>query len=371
MGRQKIEAEFAVIGAGSFGAWTALELTRRGKRVVLIDSHGPANSRASSGGETRIIRMSYGDAGHYTEMSWRSLREWKNLFSLRDEELFLEAGALFTARKGNAHLTASLRNLRAAGIPAKPLSESALRKRYPQLRMEPGSEGLIEPQSGVLLARRAVQLAAARAVEMGAVYLQIEADPAEIRRRVRADAYLWACGPWLPSLFPSLLGGRIWPTRQDVFFFGTTPGDTRFHHRSMPAWVDFTAEVYAVPDVENRGFKIALDRHGPAFDPETGERTVGAKQVREMRTLLQRYVPTLAEAPVVETRVCQYENTSDGEFLIDWLEPGVMAIGGGSGHGFKHGPAVGAFAADLAQGKSIPPQFAFSTKQKKKSRQVY
>lgn len=371
MGRPKIEVDFAVIGAGSFGAWTALELTRRGRRVALIDAHGPAGARSSSGGETRIIRMSYGKAAHYTEMSWRSLREWKNLFSLHHESLFVEAGALFTARAGNPHLAASYRNLKAFGIPVKRLTENTLRKQFPQLRLDPGSEGLLEPESGVLLARRAVQLVAARAVELGAQYLQLHVNPADIRKHLRAGAYIWACGPWLPQIFPEALGQRIWPTRQDVFFFGTRPGDTRFHHQSLPAWVDFSAEVYAVPDIENRGFKIAFDRHGPAFDPETGNRVVSPGSIQAIRRQVARYLPDLATAPILETRVCQYENTSNGDFLIDWLEPDVMAVGGGSGHGFKHGPAVGSFAADLAQGKSIFPGFSIATKNTRKNRQVY
>lgn len=370
MGR-KINTDFAVIGAGSFGAWTALELARRGHRVALVDSHGPANARSSSGGETRIIRMSYGQAGHYSEMSWRSLREWKNLFALAGDTFFVPAGALFTARSGNAHLNASYENLRKLGIPVRRLTGDTLAKKYPQLRLEPGSEGILEPESGVLLARRAVQLTAARAEQLGAVYLQMQADPATLRDTVRARTYIWACGPWLPSIFPGQLGNRIWPTRQDVYFFGPAAGDTRFQPGSMPAWVDFSAEVYALPDIENRGFKIAFDRHGPAFDPETGSRVVSAASMREIRAQVARYVPALAGAPIVETRVCQYENTSDGEFLIDWLEPGVMAVGGGSGHGFKHGPAVGALAADLAEGKANPARFHLSQKQARKSRQVY
>ncbi len=370
MGRT-INTDFAVIGAGSFGAWTALQLARRGYRVVLADSHGPANARASSGGETRIIRMSYGVATHYTEMAWRSLREWKNLFGLHNDVLFLETGALFTARAGNAHLAASLQTLKNLRIPAMKMSEAALRKAYPHIRFEPGSEGILEPASGVLLARRAVQLTAGRAQEMGAQYIQAGIDPSTIRSEIRAKAYIYACGPWLPSLFPSILGSRIWPTRQDVFFLGAAPGDVRFHADSMPAWVDFGAGIYSLPDVENRGFKVAFDRHGPAFDPANGSRVAPPASVAKMRKEVARVFPDLADAPIVETRVCQYENTSNGEFLIDWIEPGVMAVGGGSGHGFKHGPAVGAYAADLAEGKAIPPQFSLASKETRKVRKIY
>jgi len=369
---QVIRADFAVIGAGSFGSWTALTLAQRGYSVVLADGHGAANARASSGGETRIIRMSYGAAVHYTEMSWQSLPEWK---SLRGGEFYVPCGALFTARDGNAHLEASYRNLRSRKIPVQRLGEAALRKRYPQVRFEPGSVGLLEPSSGVLLARRATQAVVRRAVEEAGVrFLRANLLPDTVRQVVRASrGYIWACGPWLPSLFPAELGNRIWPTRQDVFFFGSAPGDRRFGPEVMPAWVDFSAEIYTVPDVENRGFKAAFDRHGPAFDPEAGSRVVGAGAIQRIRKAMRRSVPDLAEAPIVETRVCQYENTSDGEFLIDWVSPGVMVVGGGSGHGFKHGPAVGAYAADLAEGKLAKENALFSLASKgiRQAREVY
>ena len=372
MGR-KITTDFAVIGSGSFGSWTALELLRRGYRVTLADAHGPANARASSGGETRIIRMSYGTASHYTEMSMRSLIGWKTLFAfLGRPELFQPSGALFTAPIGNSHLVASASTLRRLQIPLENLTESDLRRRYPQLRLPDGCQGLYEPDSGVLLARRAVQAVTDQAIRLGATYLQEHFDPLTITRRISAKAYIFACGPWLPALFPDTLRHRIRPTRQNVFFFGSTPGNVRFRQPAMPAWVDFHSGIYALPDIENRGFKIAFDAHGPAFDPEHGSRLVPAASLRRIRKQLQAFVPDMADAPLVESRVCQYENTSNGDFLIDWLEPGrIMAVGGGSGHGFKHGPAVGQYAADLAEGRAVPEPFSLASKQMKRQRTVF
>ena len=372
MGRT-VKADFAVIGAGSFGSWTALELLRRGHSVVLADSHGPANSRASSGGETRIIRMSYGTAAHYSEMSQRSLVSWRSLFEfLGRPELFQPTGALFTAPGGSTHLTASAAVLRKLKSPYERLDSTKLRKRYPQLTLPEDSEGLFEPQAGVLLARRAVQAVADHAVNLGANYVRSRFEPETVSSHISVGAYIYACGPWLPKLFPKAIGKRIRPTRQDVFFFGTNPGDTRFQMPSMPAWVDFDAGIYAVPNIENRGFKIAFDAHGPEFDPENGSRVVTPGSVDAIRLQLKRLAPALAQAPLVETRVCQYENTCNGDFLIDWLEPGrVMAIGGGSGHGFKHGPAVGKYAADLAEGSAVPEVFSLTSKSVKHARDVF
>jgi glycine/D-amino acid oxidase-like deaminating enzyme len=191
---------------------------------------------------------------------------------------------------------------------------------------------------------------------------------------VRAGTFVFACGPWLPRLFPDLLQGRISPTRQEVFFFGVDPGDRRFAPPLMPAWIDFSDQIYGIPDLENRGFKIAPDRHGPPFDPEKGDRVVTSAGLGAVRTFLAQRFPGLKDAPLLETRVCQYENTSSGDFLID-RHPAcgnVWLVGGGSGHGFKHGPALGDYVANrVMNGGSVEPRFTLAAKGEVQKRAVF
>jgi glycine/D-amino acid oxidase-like deaminating enzyme len=191
---------------------------------------------------------------------------------------------------------------------------------------------------------------------------------------ISAGTFVFACGPWLPKVFPALLGARIFPTRQEVFFFGSPPGDERFAPPRMPTWIDFGAEIYGLPDLEARGFKLAPDRHGGPIDPDLDERLVMPAGVERVRAFLARRFPALAAAPLVETRVCQYENTSNGDFLIDRHPDAdnVWLVGGGSGHGFKHGPAVGEYVGErLAGGGAPEPRFALGTKQAVKQRAVF
>jgi glycine/D-amino acid oxidase-like deaminating enzyme len=125
--------------------------------------------------------------------------------------------------------------------------------------------------------------------------------------------------------------------------------------------VAFDEGIYGVPDLEHRGVKVAIDAHGPEADPERMERAVSADAVGRMRELLAHRLPALADAPLLEARVCQYENTSNGHLLLDRLpgEDRVWIAGGGSGHGFKHGPAVGRYMAELIEGRREPdPLFA-------------
>src|SRR6266851_8156242 len=87
--------DFAVIGAGVFGAWTAHCLRQSGGSVVLVDAYGPANSRASSGGETRVVRMGYGPDELYMRWSMRSLRQWRSLFTKIGEDFFHPTGVFW------------------------------------------------------------------------------------------------------------------------------------------------------------------------------------------------------------------------------------------------------------------------------------
>jgi glycine/D-amino acid oxidase-like deaminating enzyme len=143
----------------------------------------------------------------------------------------------------------------------------------------------------------------------------------------------------------------------------------------MPVWIDFGSEVYGLPDLENRGFKIALDRHGPAFDPDTGQRVTTAEGLVAVREYIAGRFPELKGAPVVETRVCQYENTSNGDFLIDRHPDfdNVWLVGGGSGHGFKHGPALGEYVAARVTGeeKTVDERFSLATQNRVQKRTVY
>lgn len=361
----------AVVGAGVFGTWTAWHLHRSGARVTLVDAYGPGNSRSSSGDETRIIRCGYGADEIYSRMALRSLSQWNEFTSSSDPPLFHRCGVLWLAPEADAYADATLRTLGQAPYVVEALDGAALRSRYPHLTAADVSVALLEPQCGVLMARRAVATLAAR----------LQAEGVTLRRSriggvddIKADAYVFACGPWLPTIFPALLAGRIRPTRQVVMYFGTPAGDDRFGPAHTPAWVDFQSGIYGLPDLEGRGLKVGIDRHGPDFDPDTGDRAIDAESIATARGWLRKRFPAMADAPLVEGRVCQYENTSTGDFLIDRhpnLE-NVLIVGGGSGHGFKHGPAVGELAARLVlTGDPTEPRFALATKTAVATRTVY
>jgi glycine/D-amino acid oxidase-like deaminating enzyme len=391
----KSKTHVAVIGAGSFGGWTALHLLERGARVTLLDAWGPGNSRASSGGETRVMRGTYGPEQPYTEMAARALklwakyeRKWKRQLLHRTGVLWM-ASAAAGANKDDAFERGSVQALRTAKIKFQELSAPQMRQRWPQINFEGIEWGIFEPACGYLDARASCQAVVEAFIVAGGKYRQSavlsgglvsigEQNVAPASRRqsrerprsrtrpspltlqlsdgsdFKADVYVFACGPWLGQLFPQTIGNLIQPTKQDVFFFGTPAGDHRFTDAHLPVWADHRGHFrYGIPGAPSgdarRGFKIADDTRGPAFDPTHGERVVNPETLKDVREYIAFRFPALKDAPLVETRVCQYEQTPDSHFILDRhpAAENVWLLGGGSGHGFKHGPAIGEVMAEL------------------------
>jgi glycine/D-amino acid oxidase-like deaminating enzyme len=365
-----------VVGAGAFGGWTALHLLRKGAKVTLLDAWGPGNSRASSGGETRVIRATYGPSRVYVEMVARALQLWRENEKRWRKRLYHRTGALWMVGKDDGYEKASLPLLRQAGLAFEELKASDVAKRYPQINPERVEWAIHEKDAGYLTARRACEAVLEGFQAEGGEYRQVSVAPPGIDggkltgldlsdgTKVGADAYVFACGPWLGKVFPEVMGNLIRPTRQEVFFFGTPPGDSRFSEDALPVWIDHGERFwYGIPGNQWRGFKVADDTRGTVFDPTSGERVASSEGLRAAREYLRFRFPALKDSPLLESRVCQYENSPDEHFIVDrhpaaansWL------VGGGSGHGFKHGPALGELVAGNVLGeKPAEPFFALS-----------
>jgi glycine/D-amino acid oxidase-like deaminating enzyme len=177
--------------------------------------------------------------------------------------------------------------------------------------------------------------------------------------KVAASTFVFACGPWLGKVFPEIMKRKLFTPRRDVFFFGTPSGDDRFSYPNFPNYSEDDSQgYYGFPSIDNRGFKVCPVGEKTAFDPDTDERLVSPYQVKRARDYLALRFPALKDQPVVETRVCQLEMSVDEHFIVDRhpaLE-NVWFVGGGSGHGYKHGPVMGEYVARRVTGQDKNPE---------------
>ena len=352
--------EVVVVGAGTFGASLAWRLARAGERVTLVDQFEPGDRRATSGGETRLIRCSHGADADYTAMARRARTLWRELEADSGEELMVECGMAWFAHSEDGWEAASERTMRAQGIPCERLDVAEAARRYPSFRGDDLAFVLHEPEAGVLRAQQAVRALASRAAAHGATIVRGKAqppsrgsDPLEVDgRRLEGDVVVWACGAWLAGLFGGLV--ELTVTRQELLFVDGGPA-----WRDVPGWVDYDRAMYGTGDIDGLGVKAAFDAEGPPIDPDAeldGEPTTEPA----VRAYLRDRFPALEHAPLAEVRACRYEQSADSHFIAARhpAQPGVWLVGGGSGHGFKHGPAMAErLIAAIAGGEPLPERF--------------
>jgi sarcosine oxidase len=343
-----------VIGAGVFGASLADRLARDGWEVTLVERAEPGHPRAESGGETRLIRCCHGSDDFYARSARRSLELWREL----GEGVLVESGVAWFARREDGWEADSERVLRRAGIPVERLSPELGARLFPSLAVDDLAFVLHEPEAGVLRAADGVRVLVRRARDAGARLVSGEARPAGSavavgERTLDADAVVWACGAWLGRLFPGLAPLRI--TFQQLILF---EAPTEWNG---PGWVDFDAAFYGHARVEPYGFKVGPDMDGPEVDPDSRPLEAAPETIERAREYLSHRFPALTGAPVASAPGCHYSLTADSEFLFA-RQPdhdGVWLLGGGSGHGFKHGPAVAEHVAAVLAGRAQPePRFA-------------
>ncbi|MBL7845214.1 MAG: FAD-dependent oxidoreductase [Cyclobacteriaceae bacterium] len=364
----------AVIGAGAFGGWTSLFLLRQHYNVTLIDAWGPGNSRASSGDETRVIRSTYGGNEFYFDLNVRALSLWKEHEQRWKKKLFQNKGVLWMCyNEKTSVVDDSIPFAKKHGMEYEKLSVQELTKRYPILNTEDLHHAYLDPFGGCLRARDACQAVHKAFLEEGGEYIQAFASPGEIENNrlnsiklstgqiLKADLFIFACGSWLGKMFPEVLGKTITCTKQEAYYFGVPP-DQAPAYEKFPVWVDVDGKdfYYGIPGNSYRGFKIGVDERGVPFDPTAGERMADPDVLSKARKFIGHRFPGLSHAPLIENRVCPYENSPDGNFIFDHHPEAnnLFFLGGGSGHGFKHGPAVGELISGIISGSQrIPEHF--------------
>ena len=346
-----------IVGAGIFGASLAHRLSGDGWEVTLVDRDEPAGVRSTSGAHTRIIRCIHGPDAWHAQMARRARGLWREIEAQSGAELMVECGVAWLAHREDGWEAQGERVLRELGIPVERLDLDAVAALFPSFDPAGLSFAVYEPEGGALRAKRAVETLVALAIENGARLVRAAAvphgDAALVDgREMRADHIVWACGPWLGRLFPEHARIRVDRVEYATFDAGPSWDGTQ----RVPAWADVEADVYGIPSLDGAGFKLAPGGPPEPYDPDDEGRELTAAVEASAREYLERRFPAIATAPRSGGRVCQYEMTADEEFLIapHPEHEHVWLLGGGSGHGFKHGPALAELVRDLLTGAQEP-----------------
>jgi sarcosine oxidase len=360
--------DVVIVGAGTFGSSLAWWLARAGDQVTLVDQFEPGDRRASSGGETRLLRCSHGKDADYTGMARRARALWRELEDESGEELLLERGVAWFAHREDGWEGASERVLSAQGIPVERLDAAGLAALYPSFGAGGLAFGLLEPEAGVLRGQRAVRTLTARASAHGARVIRGRARPdgaaavLDDSTRLEGEAVVWACGGWLARLFPDLVSLTV--TGQEVLFFDGGAG-----WGGVPAWVDYEGAIYGTGDIDGLGFKASHDAEGPPLDPDAALPETSATESR-VRAYLRERFPALEHSPLAGARTCRYELSPDSHFIAAShpAHSNVWLVGGGSGHGFKHGPAMAErLAAAIGGDSPLPDRFGLGERRPARS----
>src|ERR671917_257586 len=300
-----------VIGAGVFGASLADRLAQEGWEVTLVDRFEPGHARAESGGETRLIRCSHGPEDFYARSARRALELWREL----GEGVLVESGVAWFARREDGWEADGVRAL------VRRAREGGARVVIGEARPDGERVRLSADGSGAEAAA-----------------------PGGGRAALEADHVIWACGAWLGRLFPELIPTRV--TFQQLVLFEAPP------EWNGPGWVDFDGAFYGHTRVAGVGFKVGPDMDGVEVDPDTRPLEATAEGIAIAREYLAHRFPALANAPVASAPGCHYGLTPDGEFLFAEHpeHPNTWLLGGGSGHGYKHGPALAEHVAAVLAG---------------------
>ena len=379
-----------VVGAGVMGLWSALRLRQEGHDVLMVDPWEAGHSRGTSGDESRVIRAGYGGARLYAGWGERSLKLWSGWEASRRRSILIRCGVLWMVGSDTAwarYADRVVEDLEATSLPHVRMDARTMARSWPQMRLSGIRWGVLEPGSGALLAREACLELMRDFLERGGTFRRASvrggraldtsgaAGPRgrlggvtlDTGERLKGDVTLFACGPWLASMFPRLVGARMRVTRKEVFYFGTPCGDDRFDAPRLPVWMELGTDCYGLPSMNGKGFKLHPDLPGRRVDPTTMDRRTSTACLRMARAALRRRFPDMRDAPVVETRVCQYESTADDHMFFD-RHPrlaDVWIVGGGSGHCFKHGPVIGEMVAEAIHRGTpdgIPPELRWSHK---------
>lgn len=367
--------DIIIVGAGVFGASAALELSRRGHTVTLVDPGPLPHPDASSTDLSKIIRPDYGADDFYSRFALECITRWKRWNSEIGRPLYHETGFLVLA--GGEMRPAGFEHdshevLLQLGCDVDRIDGKELHRRFPAWPADSYLDGYFNPTAGWAESRNVVSWLLARAVRSGVSVLEttmlhllekgsrVDGIVTGEGHNLHANTVIVAAGAWTPTLLP-WLEPALQCVGQPVYHFLLTDPES-FQGKRFPPWAadiantgwyGFPAQPDGILKIANHGSGIHVDPLGAkVFPPDSDERFL---------SFAENAFPQLGASTVVHRRLCLYCDSWDGDFWIDWdpNREGLLVAAGGSGHGFKFAPGLGGLIADKVEGKENPWAYRF------------
>ena len=354
-----------VIGLGAHGSAAAYHLAKRGLKVLGLEQFPRGHTLGSSGGLSRIIRLSYYEHPDYVPMLRRAWDLWRELEREAGETLLTQTGGLYLGRPDGELVSRALLSATTHGLAHEELDAAALRARYPLFRIDDDWIGLHETQAGWLAPERCIETHLRMAERHGAqlefgarARWSTDGDGVRVTTAAgtySADALVVTAGVWMPEMLPEL-AAHLWIERNVLFWFEPVRRTSEFD--ALPVWIleDDDRFYYGFPRDPQYGFKVAGLRFGDRVDPNSVDREASPGDEARLRSFLARRIPD-ADGERRFAKVCMYTNSPDRQFVIDRAAANVVFASACSGHGFKFASAIGELLADMHQRRREPPRF--------------
>ena len=349
-----------IIGLGAMGSAASYYLSKNGVKVLGLDTYEPPHKLGSSHGHTRVIREAYHEGTSYVPIVKRAYELWNELDHEIEDKLILEYGGMYLGDDGK-YLSDAKKSAKKYDIPIKEFSSKEIKEKYNILNPPNNFKGLLENRSGAVFPEKAISNFLSKSINNGSShnynekvigwekqskFYKVETD----KNNYFAEKLIFSSGAWIKNLVPSLkLPVKI--ERQVLFWFDPIKDKDKFHYSNMPntGWdLDNGMEFYTQPNIENKGFKVAMHHNGKFISEDDLNRESNADDLSIVKNFLEEYIP-LANGKLIDSRVCVYTNTPDLDFIIDFYpnDENIIICSPCSGHGFKFTPAIGEICSEL------------------------
>ena len=353
-------SDVIIIGLGAMGSATSMFLSHNGIKVIGFDSYSPPHEFGSSLGHTRVIREAYHEGTTYVPIVQRAYEIWFEMNENSKVPIIETYGGLLIGPK-TGDIENALKSANKYDIPIKKMTNDEISQKFSVLNPPKEYIGLLESRGGAVFVENSINHMLNTALNNGSIHKYNERVVRWSKKsnyylvetnlgNYKAEKLVFSSGAWITKLIPTLkLPIKI--ERQVLFWFSPRKNPDKFKSINMPnsGWdLDNGLSFYTMPNLENRGFKVAMHHNGEFVDPDTLIRESNDSDLKMVRDFLEEYIPD-GNGELIDSKVCMYTDTPDQDFLIDSHpdDENIIICSPCSGHGFKFTPAIGEICSSL------------------------